>query len=125
MSLSAMKQFKDNTGCDMWHVLWGFINAYRDSEGLDQFKRLEVMTGVCDFFTASELFHALFSAKNSCLSLEEIQDGMHRVSGRPNADDDELSHPWPLVMVVLAYEIDAYYAKNIDTVKKKADSSEA
>lgn len=124
MSLSAMKQFKDRTGSDMWNVLWGFINAYRESEGEDQFKRLHSLTGVCDFFTASELFHALFKAENSCVALEEIQDGMERVSGRPNPDDDELSHPWPLVMVLLAYDIDEYYSNNIESVKKKADTSD-
>lgn len=124
MSLSAMKQFKDKTGCDMWNILWGFVNAYRGSEGQDQFKRLEALTEVCDFFTASELFHALFYDQNSCVSIEEVQDGMYRVSGRPNPDDDECSHPWPLVMVMLAYEVDDYFSKNIDQSKKKADSSE-
>ena len=120
MSLGAMKEFKTSTGKDIWQLLWGFITAYRESEGLDQFKRLEQLTSVCDFFDASHLLLCLFKAENKCITIEEVQDAMFRVSGRPNPDDNELSHPWPLVVVLIAYEIDEYFASNIEAKKKEA-----
>lgn len=124
MSLAAKKQFKDITGLDLWNTLLKYLTAFRRSEGLQSFERLEVLTGVCDFLTASELLHALFIQENSCVSLEEIQDAMAMVEGRPLEDDSDKCLPWVMVMVLIALDVDSYQQKNLkEFCKKKADLS--
>ena len=124
ISIGAIKQFYDKTGLDLDNILYEYLLAYREiPEDADVIKQTALMGRVCSTVNAAELFHAIFQAENSCVSLAEIQDAMCRVSGRYNPDDDECSHPWPLVMVKLAYEVDDYKYNNIDTCKKKADSS--
>lgn len=126
VSFGAVKQFYDRTGLDLDNTLYEYMQAYRSMPaGIDQIEQTALMTRVCSKINASELFHALFVAENSCVSLEEIQDGMQRVTGRYNPDDDECSHPWPLVLVKLAYEVDEYNFNNIKGSKKKADSSDS
>ena len=128
MSLGAKKQYDGATGLDLWNVLLKYINSWRASEGLDTFKRLELLTGVCTTLQASELFYALIKAENSCISLIEIQDAMESVGGRPIEDDDEWCKPWPLVLVNLAYDVDAEYVNQLTKLKelnakKKAGTS--
>lgn len=125
ISIGAIKQFYDKTGLDLDNVLYEYLLAYREvPEGSDQIKQTALMSRVCSKVNAAELFHAIFQAKNSCVSLAEVQDGMQRVTGRHNPDAEECSHPWPLVLVQLAYDVDEYNYNNIGGCKKKADSSD-
>ena len=122
MSLAAKKHFKDVSGLDLWNTLLKYLTAFRSSEDMQDLERLEVMTSVCDFLTASELLHCLFKAENSCVTLEEVQDAMTLVDGRPLKDDNEKCLPWVIVMVLIALDIDKYQAQNLkDFCKKKAD----
>lgn len=126
ISIGAIKQFYDKTGLDLDSVLYEYLLAYREiPKDSDGFKVTALMLRVCPAIHAAELFHAIFQAKNSCVSLDEIQDGMAQVAGRYNPEADECSNPWPLVLVKLAYEVDEYKFNNIDTGKKKADSSDS
>ena len=124
VSIGAIKQFFDKTGLDLDGTLYEYLLAYREiPEGSDDIKVTALMKRVCPTVHAAELFHAIFQAENSCVSLAEVQDGMAMVSGRHNPKATGYSHPWPLVLVKLAYEADEYKFKNIDPGKKKAVSS--
>jgi hypothetical protein len=120
----AIKQFYDKTALDLDGVLYEYLLAYREiPKGSDDIKVTALMKRVCPKVLAAELFHAIFKAENSCVSIDEVQDAMSMVSGRHNPEATECSHPWPLVMVKLAYDVDEYKFNNITSAKKKADLS--
>ena len=125
LTAGAIKQFYDKTGLDIDSVLYNYLVAYREiPKGADDIKVTAIMKGVLPTVHAAELFHAIFYAKNSCVPLAEVQDGMARVSGRHNPDATDCSHPWPLVLVQLAYDVDEYKFKNMIQPKKKAGTSD-
>jgi len=68
---------------------------------------------------ASYLFYSVIKQVESGVSLDEIQDAMHRVSWMPTESENGLCEPWPLIMLGLATEANAYFSQ---IAKKKADS---
>lgn len=122
MSLGAIKQFKQKTGLDLWGLLLSFVDTYNKTSKNTTLERMKDLYNVCDFETASYAFHALIE-KNHKASIEDIQDGMFRVGWLPTERKGDLTEPWPLVMVVAAFEIDSQFSE-IDSPKKKADISE-
>ena len=121
ISLAAKRKFKERTNLDLMNTLWAFVTAHRSTTGMDDLEVMRVLTGVCDELDAADVFYCLFSEANSCISADEIADGMERTSGL--SVEDGLSQPWPLVLVKLAYDVEEYY-RNINKPKKKADTSE-
>lgn len=122
MSLGAIKKFKEATGLDLWLTLLSFIEAYNSNKELSIINRMRLLYEVCDFEIASYLFHCLIV--DDGISLDEIQDGMFRVGWLPTDRDGDMSEPWPLVMVFMAYEIDKQFNELPEEAKKKADTSE-
>ena len=120
MSLGAIKQFKQATGKDLWFVLISFIEAYGDSIDLDSISRMRYLFSIIDFEDAAQLFYALIKQENKSIPLSEIEDAMFRVGWLPNENTDDLSNPWPLVMVVLAHDVDSAFKEL--PVKKKLDT---
>lgn len=118
MSLAAIKQFKDATGLDLWHTLLCYINAYRKTSGISLLEQMEQLTAVCDFATTAKLFHCLIKQENKSIPLSEIEDAMFRVGWRSNDEDDEKSRPYPLIAVLLAFDIDNAFCEVIN--KKKS-----
>ena len=121
ISLAAKRKFKERTGLDLMNTLWGFVTAHRSTTGMDDLEVMHVLSGVCGEFDAADVFYCLFNEANSCVTLDEISDGMERTSGL--SVEDGLSQPWPLVLVKLAYDVEEYY-RNINKAKKKADLSD-
>ena len=119
MSLAAIKQFKQNTGFDLWRLLVDFIDTYRCSSDLDTISRMKELYNVCDFETGAKMFHALISTVDKSIPLEEIEDAMFRVGWMPTENDGELMEPWPIIAVNAAYEIDKQF-QDIAPKKKVA-----
>ena len=122
MSIAAMKQFKQATGKDLWFTLLSFQAEYQQLRLTEQ-STLGLMTklfGLCDFFDAAECLHALIKGHedNKSIPLQEIQDAMYRVGWMPSDRSDDMSDPWPLVLVAAALEIDDQF-KELQEPKKK------
>lgn len=121
MSLDAIKKFKQNTGKDLWCLMITMIEIFAKTKDLSTLERMRTLYEACDFETASYAFHALCT--NDSIPLEEIQDGMFRVGWRPTEREDDISEPWAIVLVLLAYDVDEQFSE-IQTLKKKAVTSE-
>lgn len=122
MSLEAMKQFKQNTGKDLWCLLITMIEVFATTSEASVLERMRSLYQACDFETASHAFHAL-CVENS-VPLDEVQDGMFRVGWMPTDRDGDITEPWPLILVMLAYDVDKQFNQIPETDKKKVDTSE-
>ncbi len=119
LNLAACKAFFDATGKDLPYTLMRYLEACRATQGMDSLERLRHFFGVESFEVVSKLFHCLIKQEDKSIPLAEIQDAMYRVSWMPSdKDDSDLCEPWPLVVVVLATQVNEYYSK---LNKKKAD----
>lgn len=118
MSLGAMKQFRQETGKDLWCSLLQFIECYASTEGEPIVTRLRKLYEMLDFETASHCFHALIKAEDKSIPLIEIEDAMFRVGWLPTDRDGDMSEPWPLVLVVVAHEINKQFELDVKTEKK-------
>jgi len=121
MSLGAMKNFKDETGLDLWCTLLQFIECFGLSDGESTVTRLRKLQQIVDFHTAAKLIHSLVKSESSGIPLCEIEDAMYRCGWMPN--DNDQTNPWPLIIVSIAHKIDKQFTDS--TPKKKADTSEA
>ena len=121
ISLAAKRKFKERTGLDLMNTLWGFMVMHRSTAGMDDIQVMHKMTSICSEENCADIFYCLFNEANSCVTIDEIADAMERTCGLSNVDD--LSHPWPSVMVQLAMDVEEYY-RNINNPKKKADLSD-
>lgn len=123
MSLGAIKSFKESTGMDLWCTLISFIECYLDTQKDPLVSRMRALYSIVDFEVASIAFHSLIKSgeKSKNTPLAEIQDAMFRVGWTPSDREDDMSEPWPFVMVNAAFEIDSEF-KSLG--KKKAGISE-
>jgi len=118
LNLAACKSFHEKTGKDITYVLMGYLEACRETVGMQSVERLRHFFGLETFETISHLFHCLIKQEDKSIPLAEIQDAMYRVSWMPSDEDDsDLCEPWPLVAVSLATQVNEYYSQ-LD--KKKA-----
>ena len=122
MSLDAMKQFKQRTGKDLWCLLLTLIEVNIKTAELTTVERMRQLYESCDFEIASHAFHSLCSKES--VSIDEIQDGMFRTGWRPTERPDDMSEPWALVLLMLAYEVDRGFDQVPEEDKKKVDTSE-
>lgn len=118
MTLGAMKKFKQATGKDLWYSLLRFIECYAESDGDSTFVRLRKLYEIIDFETASHIFYSLINAEDKSVPLEEIEDGMFKVGWMPTDRDGDMSEPWPLVLVVVAHEINRQFEADVSSAKK-------
>ena len=122
MSLGAMKEFKKATGLDLWFTLLQYIEVYSQTVGDSAISRMRKLYEIADLEVVSNVFYHLIREEDKSIPLAELQDAMFRVGWLPKDDDDDLSKPFPLVMVALAYEVDSFFSDL--PLKKKADISE-
>lgn len=123
MSLDAMRQFKRETGKDLWFTLISFLDVFVRNQDESDLTLMRLLYETVDFETASHVFHCLAHAENSSLEVEQMQDAMFRVGWRPN-ELGEQAQPWPLVMYKVAIDIDKAFSEVV-SVKKKAQTGEA
>lgn len=117
INFAAMKAFKEATGEDLWSTLMNMWLCF-DRASKERNTHLSLYTQLyksCDVITASHLFHCMIKQENKLIQLEEIQDAMLNCGWLPLLDEqgnnieDEQSYPWPLVMVKLATDVNAYF----------------
>ena len=118
-----MKRFKESTGKDLWHTLTSFIVEYSEKPKDSIMSVCSHMYGVCDFDTASRVFWSMAKECNSALQIEEIEDAMFHVGWMPTDREGDMSEPWPIVMVLLASDVNAYFEELTSKKKPKAGSS--
>ena len=118
ISLAACKAFYDATGDDLQYVLLKYIDKCRDTSEMDLLSRMNAFLSVCSFETAAQAIYSLVRTENKSIPLEEIRDGMFRVSWLPSDRTDDLSEPWSMVMLSIATQVNDYFSDNIPVKKK-------
>lgn len=122
ISNNACRSFKEKTGKDLNGVFADYIVA---SINLDQnvsiFERTEIFRKLHSREDACKALHCIIEASQDGISLEEIEDATYRVGWTLSDRPDELSEPWPVVMLDVAFQINSYLNENLPS-KKKADS---
>lgn len=130
ISNGACRSFKEKTGKDLMGVFAAYIVASINLKNdISTFERCEVFRDVHEavddgdvaFDIASKALHCVISASDTSISLEEIVDAMYRVSWTVSDRPDDLSEPWPVVMLDVALQLNTYMCENLP-LKKKADS---
>tara|TARA_R110000851_G_scaffold13383_1_gene45820 strand:- start:393 stop:800 length:408 start_codon:yes stop_codon:yes gene_type:complete len=118
----ACKSFFDKTGLDLHTVFGDYIDASIDTQGQTLIGRMQKFSKLYSRDIACKALHAIIYAANDEVKLIEIEDATYRVSWQLSDRPDDMSEPWPFVMLVTAFGINEYFNNNIP--KKKADSSE-
>jgi hypothetical protein len=118
MTLGAMKQFKQSTGNDLWCKLLQFMECYAETSGEPVVTRMRRLYEVIDFEAASHLFYSLIRAEDKSIPIEEIEDAMFKVGWLPTQREGDMSEPWPLVLVVVAHEINKQFESDAAEAKK-------
>lgn len=118
MSLAAMKQFKQATGQDLWCTLLKFMECYALTKDDVLITRMRKLYETVDFDTAAQLFYSLVKAESKEIPIEEIEDAMFKVGWLPTDRPTDLSEPWPLMLVVIAHEINKEFEQEISEIKK-------
>ena len=111
LNLSACKGFYEKTGKDLTYVLMRYLEACRETVGMNDLERLRNFFGIETSDTMSNAFHQLIKQEDKSISLSEIQDAMFRVSWMPTDSDSDLCEPWPLVVIDLATQVNSYYSE--------------
>ncbi len=119
ISLAACKAFYDATGEDLQYILLKYIETSIETKELDLISRMASFLSVVKFEVAAQAIFALIRTENKSIPLDEIRDGMFRVSWLPSERTDDQSEPWCMVMLGIATQVNGYFEKNIP-VKKKA-----
>ena len=123
VSLEAAKKFFDKTGLDLQIVLAKYIecNHLKGQQTL-----LSRMISLGSLYTRDIVNHALHSTIKPChkeVSFEEICDATFRVGWQLSERPDDLSEPYPIIMLALALEYNDYCNANIPGSKKKEEAT--
>ena len=119
LTLSACKRFYDETGKDLQTVLMKYLEASALTSGSDTLTVTRTLFEVETFNIASYAIYCMAKEAESSSSLDDIQDGMYRVSWLPVIDkDSKKREPWPVVMLDIALQLNDYMTKYFDIKKK-------
>jgi hypothetical protein len=123
-STEACKSFTDKTGLDLKSVFFDYlVSAINAPKDLSLTDRMQMYSNVHSEKIAVTALHCIIKAGSSSVSVEEIADGFCRVGWILSDRPDDLSEPWPFVMVNTALDINSYFNANIP--KKKETGIEA
>ncbi|PHS21821.1 MAG: hypothetical protein COA84_14930 [Robiginitomaculum sp.] len=117
MSLAVCKRFTDATGLDLHPVLMDYINTFTELKDASILDRLTQLSKLYPREVGCHLFASITDTE-SRVPLEEFQDATFRVSWVQSSRDDDLSEPWPLVIVGLAMQVNKYINDNLHVKKK-------
>lgn len=117
ISQKACKKFFEMTGLDLQTVFMKYISACVDTTGLDVTKRLIQFSELYSRDVACKALHCMIKEEDTSIPLAEIEDGTFRVSWIESKRDDDLSEPWPLVMLDVALQINTYFTENLNIKK--------
>ena len=118
ITLGACKEFYDKTGEDLQNILLKYIQVSVASREMNLLERMGAFMSVTSFDTAAHAIHALIRTENKNIPLDEVRDGMFRVSWLPSERTDDLSEPWVMVMLSIATQVNDYFVQNLPVKKK-------
>lgn len=122
LSAGACKYFSDQTGLDLQTVFGDYIEKSIEIQGVALITRMQVLSKLYSRKVASLALYSIIKEASESIDLCEIEDATFRVSWQLSDRPDDLSEPWPIVMLETAFYINEYFNSNIP--KKKADTSE-
>ena len=117
VSLATCKRFTDATGLDLHTVLMDYIHAYSQLSDIGELEKVNAMSKVYSRGIACQVFYAL-SNREKEIPLAEFEDATYRVSWFRTEVIDDMSEPWPLVMVAVAMDVNNYINQNLHVKKK-------
>ena len=120
-SNEACKTFFDKTGLDLQTVFGDYIAACMSmQEGTGLFEQMQIYAKLYSRKTASIALHSIIKAVEKSIPIDEIYDATYKVGWVISDRPDDLSEPWPFVMLNAALEINEYFNANVPK-KKEAD----
>ena len=122
-SNEAFKLFYDKTKLDLQSVFGDYITACMHMpEGIGLFEQMQIYSKLHSRKTASIALHCLIKQSDTGVSIDEIYDATYHVGWLLSERPDDLSEPWPFVMLNTALEINDYFNANIPKKKALADT---
>ena len=122
MNLKACKAFYDDTGLDLQTVFMKYIAACSATSEMTLVERLVYFSELYSREIATKALHALIKQEMDGVSLAELEDATYRVGWLQSERNDDISEPWPFVMLTTALDINEYFSGGADA--KKTDTSD-
>ena len=117
----ACKSFFDKTGLDLHTVFGDYIQAWLGfPESISLMDKMQLLSKIYSRDVANKAFYSIISPCYKGFAIEEIEDATYRVSWILSERPDDLSEPWPFVMLNTAMQINDYLSANMPK-KKEAD----
>ena len=120
LSAGACKYFTDKTGLDLQTVFGDYVEKSIELQGVSLISRMQTLSRLYNREIASLALYSIIKSENESVDLCEIEDATFRVSWQLSDRPDDLSEPWPIVMLQVGFDINEYFNNNIP--KKKADT---
>ena len=120
MTAGACKYFTDKTGLDLQTVFGDYVEKSIELQGVSLISRMQSLSRLYNREIASLALYSIIKPENESVDLCEIEDATFRVSWQLSDRPDDLSEPWPIVMLQVGFDINEYFNSNIP--KKKADT---
>lgn len=120
LSNGARKSFEDQTGLDLETVFGDYLEESLLSMNKPLISRMQSLSKLYSRKIATKALHAIIKAADDSIPLAEIEDACYRVSWQLSDKPDDLSEPWPIVMYLVALDMNDYFNNNLP--KKKADT---
>lgn len=121
ISQGACKKFFEQTGLDLQTVFLTYICKFHDTKGLVSGNRLVELSNLYSRDVACKAMYHIIKEEKEGVSLAELEDSTFRVSWVASDREDDLSEPWPLVMVGIGIQINEYFTEHLNV--KKTDTS--
>jgi hypothetical protein len=119
LSVGACKYFTDKTGLDLQTVFGDYVEKSIELQGVSLISRMQSLSRLYNREIASLALYSIIKPENESVDLCEIEDATFRVSWQLSDRPDDLSEPWPIIMLQVGFDINEYFNNNIP--KKKAD----
>ena len=122
VSLKACKLFYEQTGLDLQTVFMKYIVTCSKTASMGLMERLVVFAELYSREIACKALYIIIKEEQDGVSMAEIEDATFRVSWLINERDDDISEPWPMVMLDTALQINKRLSEDLEV--KKTDTSE-
>ena len=118
ISGGACKSFFDKTGLDLQTVFCDYIEASIEADGKSLLSKMQIYSRLYSRDIASKALYSIIKPVNDGVSIAEIDDATYRVGWIIRDRPDDLSEPWPFVMLDTAFKINDYFNANIPKKKE-------
>ncbi|HHZ96944.1 MAG TPA: hypothetical protein EYN67_15650 [Flavobacteriales bacterium] len=123
ISQGACKRFFEQTGLDLQTVFITYLCKFHETKGMMSGDRFIALSNLYPRDIACKAMYHMVKEEVTGVSMAELEDASFRVGWTASENDDQLSDPWPLIMVDISVKINTYYSENLDE-KKTITSAE-